>query len=119
MKKLGLFVAIVTMGFGVHAQTTHALLPNGKNIPVRLTSAIYSNTNAKTQTVPTAIVDADIKDNNGQYVLIRRGTPVEISATIQKAKGVGMCIKGEKLVIPENTLVNYVVTNDAYQVNVN
>ncbi len=174
MKKLGLFVAIVTMGFGVHAQTTHVLLPNGKNIPVRLTSAIYSNTNAKTQTVPTAIVDADIKDNNGQHVLIRRGTPVEISATIQKAKGVGkgayikldflstysidgqyirlqgnliregadrkgtalgvglgvgltvcwpclfcLCIKGEKLVIPENTLVNYVVTNDAYQVNVN
>lgn len=119
-------------------------------------------------------MDADIKDNNGQHVLIRRGTPVEISATIQKAKGVGkgayikldflstysidgqyirlqgnfiregadrkgtalgvglgvgltvcwpclfcLCIKGEKLVIPENTLVNYVVTNDAYQVNVN
>ncbi|WP_297604069.1 hypothetical protein [uncultured Alistipes sp.] len=127
-----------------------------------------------TATAPTAIVDANIKDDNGQHILIRRGTPVEISATIQKAKGVGkgayikldflstrsvdgqlirlqgnlikegqnrkgtalgvglgvglsvcwpclfcLCIKGEKLTIPENTLVNNVVTNDVYQVNVN
>lgn len=59
------------------------------SIPIRLTSEVYSNTKPKDQTPPTAIVDADIKDDNGQYVLIRRGTPVEIAATVRKAKGVG------------------------------
>ena len=146
------------------------LIYAGNNIPAYI---LYFRL-AKNATAPTAIVDANIKDDNGQHILIRRGTPVEISATIQKAKGVGkgayikldflstrsvdgqlirlqgklikegqnrkgtalgvglgvgltvcwpclfcLCIKGEKLTIPENTLVNNVVTNDIYQVNVN
>ena len=160
------------MVMSVNAQT--ATLSNGKNIPIRLTSEIQSNSKAKNPTTPTAIVDADIKDDNNQYLLIRRGTPVEIAATIQKAKGVGkgayikleflsthsvdgqlirlqgnliregknrkgtalgiglgagltvcwpclfcLCIKGEKLTIPESTLCNNGVSNDIYQINVN
>ncbi|WP_297410276.1 hypothetical protein [uncultured Alistipes sp.] len=172
MKKLFLIAVCATMVMGLNAQTL--TLPNGKSVPIRLTSEIQSNSKAKNATTPAAIVDANIQDDNGQHILIRRGTPVEISATIQKAKGVGkgayikldflstrsvdgqlirlqgnlikegqnrkgtalgvglgvgltvcwpclfcLCIKGEKLTIPENTLVNNVVTNDVYQVNVN
>ena len=87
MKKLFLIVACATMVMGVNAQTV--TLSNGKSIPIRLTSEIQSDVKAKYQVTPTAIVDADIKGDSGTHTLIRRGTPVEIAATIQKSKGVG------------------------------
>lgn len=169
MKRLFLLVASIAIATCANAQT--ATLSNGKNIPVRLTSEVQSN--AKVQSTPTAIVDADIKDDSNQHILIRRGTPVEVGATIRKAKGVGkgayvkldfisttsvdgqtirlqgnliregadkkgtalgvglgvgltvcwpclfcLCIKGEKVTIPENTMAYNVVTNDIYQIDI-
>ncbi len=73
----------------VRAQTVPIVLPQGRSIPVRITSEVYSNARPRHQTSPTAIVDTDIKNDDGQHVLIRRGTPVAISAVIRKAKGVG------------------------------
>lgn len=163
--------ACAIMAMSANAQ--RVTLPNGKSIPIRLTSEIQSNTKDRNPAAPTAIVDADIKDDRGEHLLIRRGTPVEIAATIQKAKGVGkgayikldflstcavdgqtirlqgnlikegdnnkgtalgvglgvglticppalfcLCIKGEKLTIPENTRINNVVSNDTYQIKV-
>ncbi len=122
---------------------------------------------------PTAIVDADVKDDRSDHLLIRRGTPVEIAADIRKARGVGkgasikfdflsttavdgqrirlqgswgkegdskkgvalgvglgvgltvcwpclfcLCIKGEKVSVPENTIINNVVACDSYRIQV-
>ena len=171
MKRLLIVAIAIAITLNVTAQTTSTILPSGKNIPIRLTSEIRSNTRATV--TPTAIVDADVKDADGKHILIRRGTPVEIAATIQRAKGVGvgafielnfistqsidgqtirlqgnfiregrnnkatalgvglgvgllvfppclfcLCIKGEKLVVPENTLVTNVVTNDIYRIDI-
>lgn len=168
MKKILLMTAVAMMSIGIaNAQT--AKLPNGKSVPVRLTSDIYSN--SKTQTEPTAIVDSDVRDDSNGHVLIRRGTPVVLDAHIQKARGVGkpasvkllcltttavdgqtirlqggydkegqsrkgtalgvglgvgipvcwpclfcLCIKGEKLHIPQNTMFSNVVVNDTYRI---
>lgn len=170
MKKLVFICAAIAFCTATTtAQTTEGLLPNGKSIPVRITSAIGSNT--KKGPEPTAIVDADIRDDRGEHLLIRRGTPVEIAADIRKARGVGkgalihldflsttavdgqkirlqgnwskegaskkgaalgvglgvgltvcwpclfcLCIKGEKVTVPENTIVNNVVANDSYRI---
>jgi hypothetical protein len=171
MKKLILVVTVIAASFCAEAQT---ILPNGKSIPIRLTSEIRSNPKDMNPAAPTAIVDADIKDDHGIHTLIRRGTPVEIASEIKKAKGVGkgacirldflsttavdgqrirlqgnfiregenrkgtalgvglgigltvcwpclfcLCIKGEKLVIRENTLIQNVVTNDTYRIVTN
>ncbi|WP_297430393.1 hypothetical protein [uncultured Alistipes sp.] len=45
MKKLFLIVACATMVMGLNAQTL--TLPNGKSVPIRLTSEIQSNLLAK------------------------------------------------------------------------
>lgn len=173
MKRLLIVAIAIAITLNVTAQTTSTILPSGKNIPIRLTSEIRSNTKKRATVTPTAIVDADVKDADGKHILIRRGTPVEIAATIQRAKGVGvgafieldfistqsidgqtirlqgnfiregrnnkatalgvglgvgllvfppclfcLCIKGEKLVVPENTLVTNVVTNDIYRIDI-
>lgn len=172
MKKL-IFTcaAIAFLAATAQAQTTEAVLPNGKNIPIRITSSIGSNT--KKKPAPTAIVDADVKDDRSDHLLIRRGTPVEIAADIRKARGVGkgasikfdflsttavdgqrirlqgswgkegdskkgvalgvglgvgltvcwpclfcLCIKGEKVSVPENTIINNVVACDSYRIQV-
>lgn len=172
MKKLCLIVALAMMAVGVNAQTF--TLANGKSIPIRLTSTIHSDSKSKIPVQPTAIVDADIKDDSGQQILIRRGAPVEVAANIQRSKGVGkgayvqlnfltttavdgqvirllgkmeqegknrkgtalgvglgvgltfcwpalfcLCINGDAVTIPENTLINNVVVNDIYQIKVN
>jgi len=170
MKKMLMTVAIVAMSVcSVNAQTM-PVLNNGKNIPIRLTADVYSN--AKVSAEVVAIVDSDIKSDNGTEVLIRRGTPIEVNAQIQKARGVGkpasvkfnfvsttavdgqkirlqgaynkvgdsrrgvalgvglgvgipicwpclfcLCIKGEKITIPEGTVFNAVV-NDVYHIAV-
>ena len=86
MKKL-LFVAIMVIAANVQifAQNT-ASLHSGKNVQIRLTSEIYSNN--KSLIKPTAIVEKDVRNDNGD-VLIRRGTPVELVCDIQKSKGMG------------------------------
>ncbi|MBQ4280347.1 MAG: hypothetical protein IJC16_10420 [Rikenellaceae bacterium] len=61
-------------------------LPNGKPVSVRLIEAVDSKN--KQQTVQ-AVVDRDVKDLATGNVLIRRGTSVEISSEIHKAKAVG------------------------------
>ena len=86
MKKLFLMIGIV-MCIGTATAQTKVVLPNGKSIPVRLTTDIYSN--SKVLQEPAAVVDADIKDDSGTHVLIRRGTPVVLDAQIRKARGVG------------------------------
>ncbi len=161
---LGFLLSIISLN--VNAQNS-AILSNGKAIPIRLTSEIYSN--SKYYSEPTAIIDADIKDDNGTNIVIKRGTPVNISSTITKAKGLGkpayikldfisttsvdgqtisllggltqegeskrgvalgvglglgipicwpclfcLCIKGEKITIPANTIFQNVVVNDKY-----
>ena len=124
---------------------------------------------AQSKTV-TAIVERDVRDTNGETVLIRRGTPVEMSIVAKKAKGVGkggmidltcisttavdgqsvvllgglnvqgddnkgaalgcglglgltflfpfgfffLCLKGENVEVPANTLIQNVVVNDNY-----
>ena len=59
------------------------VLPNGKSIPIRLATEVYSN--VKSPIDVKAIVDADIKDDSGTEVLIRRGTPVVLDADIKSA----------------------------------
>lgn len=85
MRKLYLTLALVMASGIVSAQKIEKLTA-GTNIPIRITSEIYSNN--KEQTPPSAIVDMDIKGSSGE-LLIAKGTPVAIDATIQKSRGVG------------------------------
>ena len=85
MKKILLSVIMIAFGMCTYAQNS-IKIPVGKNIPVTLTSEIYSNSRATQQV--SAIVSNDIKADDGT-VVIRRGTPVNINAEIKKAKGVG------------------------------
>lgn len=61
-------------------------IKSGDPISIRLISAIDSDSNI--QTTPTAIVDANVTDNEGN-ILIRRGTNVSLSTDITKRKGLG------------------------------
>lgn len=168
MKKILLSVIMITIGMCSHAQNS-IKIPAGKNIPVTLTSEIYSNSRNPQEV--SATVGSDIKADDGT-VVIRRGTPVNINAEIKKAKGVGqgasvklniisttavdgqtiylqgllqrhgndrkgaalgvglgtgltvlcpfglffLCIKGEKITIPEGTVISNVVTADTYNI---
>lgn len=62
-------------------------LRNGQTIIVRLTNEINSNSRIKSE--PLAIIEKDIIDQSTNKILIRRGTPVEMSSIIKRAKGVG------------------------------
>lgn len=62
-------------------------LRNGQTIMIRLSNEIKSNSKIKSE--PLAIVDKDVIDPLTSKVLIQRGTPVEISSVIKRAKGVG------------------------------
>lgn len=86
MKKL-LLVVVLVITANVHAfAQNYASLNNGKNVQIRLTSEIYSN--SKSLITPAAIVEKDVRNDNGD-VLIRRGTPVEVICDVQKSKGMG------------------------------
>ena len=61
-------------------------LPNGKPVCVRVTETVDDNNR---QSSVHAIVDRDVKDPATDNILIRRGTPVQISSDTRKAKGVG------------------------------
>ena len=158
-------LALLSLWAGI-AQTKSSLY-NGKPIPVRLTAAVESKN--RFSITPTAIVDADILDNENNRILIRRGTPVIMDVQTQRAKGVGkpgyvkidcltttavdgqlirltgshalegksrkgtalgvglgvgipffwpcmfcLCIKGENVAVPANTVFNNIVVNDRY-----
>ena len=168
MKKIICILAIICT-FTANAQSSK--INNGQSISIRTTKSISSKT--KNPDV-TAIVERDIKDISGEKVLIRRGTPIELTVNTQKAKGVGkagsidisflsttavdgqrisllgginkigddnkgtalgcglglgltflfpeglflLCIKGQNVEIPENTIIQNVVINDTYLIRV-
>ena len=64
-------------------------LNNGKAVSIRITNDVSSKTNKRTIQEPMAIVDRDVMDASGDIVLISRGTPVQLSSTIVKSKGMG------------------------------
>lgn len=59
-------------------------LERGTTLAVRVTSQITS----KMEGSPTAMVENDVKDKNGE-VLIKRGTPVQLQIDRKRAKGCG------------------------------
>ena len=78
-----LFAAIIAV---CAASAQDYNIKNGDPISIRLVSAIGSDNNM--QAIPTAIVDANVTDDEGN-ILIRRGTNVAISTDIVKRKGLG------------------------------
>lgn len=63
-------------------------LTNGQQVRVRIVNAINSKPKAAVQTAPSAIVDANIVDAEGN-TLIKRGTPVQMSIESERARGLG------------------------------
>lgn len=61
-------------------------LTNGQHVSVRILNAIDSK--AKIQPTVSAIVDANIVDTEGN-MLIKRGTPVQMTLETEPARGVG------------------------------
>lgn len=84
MKKLLLFCVALLAISTVSAQQYNII--NGQNVRIRLCSAVDSN--PKLQATPTAIIDANVTDSEGN-VLIERGTNVELNIETIKHKGVG------------------------------
>ena len=87
MKKFFFILVVLTVISQYSAGQTTWNLSNGKIIAIRLTSDIYSKHNGKD--IVTAIVESDVRDDSNNYVVIRRGTPVAIEATVKKARSVG------------------------------
>lgn len=56
-------------------------LPEGTRISVKITHTMSS----QHYTNPTTVVASDVYDSDGEYILIRKNTPVEIQTKIQKA----------------------------------
>lgn len=86
MKKFLFFTAVLVATTLSSAAQNIATLNNGKAVQVRLTSEI--NSNSKTRGTVSAIVDKDVRDENGN-VLIQRGTPIQVSSKIEKSRGMG------------------------------
>lgn len=173
MKRLILTAAIVLLSAaGVETFAQKVKLNSGKPVSVRITNDIYSKAGNKIRQEAMAIVDRDVTDISGEKVLIRRGTPVQLSTKVVKAKGVGkagaikidcisttavdgqpvsllgglnlqgddrkgvalgcglglgltilcpvgfffLCIQGENVEVPANTMIQNVVVNDNYMV---
>ena len=87
MKNFFCILVVLTVISQYSAGQTIGNLSNGKIIAIRLTSDIYSKHNGKD--IVTAIVESDVRDDSNNYVVIRRGTPVAIEATVKKARSVG------------------------------
>lgn len=82
MKKLVIFMAAMILNLSLFANVP---LKRGTIVPVRTGNDISSKANG---TSNVAYVDADVRDDDGK-ILISRGTPVELSVTSKKAKGMG------------------------------
>lgn len=61
-------------------------LVSGEHVSVRLLNAVESKANI--QTMPSAIIDSNITDKEGN-ILVKRGTPVQLTLDTQRARGVG------------------------------
>ncbi len=83
MKKI---ICILTIICTFTAEAQPIKINNGQSISIRTTKSVSSRT--KNPDV-TAIVERDVKDISGEKILIRRGTPIELTVKTQKAKGVG------------------------------
>ena len=84
MKKMLLSLAALLIAGAVWAQNPNLI--SGQQVNVRLLNAVESKTNI--QTTPSAIIDANIVDANGN-ILVRRGTPVQLTIDTQRARGLG------------------------------
>jgi hypothetical protein len=84
MKKLILFFVALLSISAVSAQQPN--ITNGQAGRVRLCSDVSSG--AKFQTTPTAIIDANVTDSEGN-ILISRGTNVELNVSTVEHKGLG------------------------------
>lgn len=82
MKNILLTVAALLIVGVAWAESPNII--NGDPVSVRIVNAM----NSKTQPMPSAIVDANITDAEGN-ILIKRGTPVQLSVEAQRARGVG------------------------------
>lgn len=82
MKNILLTVAALLIVGVAWAESPNII--NGDPVSVRIVNAM----NSKTQSMPSAIVDANITDAEGN-ILIKRGTPVQLSVEAQRARGVG------------------------------
>lgn len=71
MRKMLLSLAALLIAGSVWAQSPNLI--SGQQVNVRLLNSVESKANI--QTTPTAIIDANIVDANGN-ILVRRGTPV-------------------------------------------
>lgn len=78
-----LLVALVICGA---ASAQEYNLKSGQQIPVRIMSSVSSDNHM--QSLPMAIVDANITDSNGN-ILISRGTHVVLNTERVRRKGVG------------------------------
>ena len=84
MKKMLLSLAALLIAGAVWAQNPNLI--SGQQVNVRLLNALESKTNI--QATPSAIVDANIVDANGN-ILVKRGTPVQLTLDTQRARGLG------------------------------
>ena len=83
MKRLlSSIMALLILNVSIFASTP---LTRGTSIQVRITSGVSSKING---TSPSAVVENDVKDRNGD-VLIKRGTPVQLQVHQKQAKGCG------------------------------
>ncbi len=89
MKRFLIVIVAMVCAMTATAQQNTYLLESGRNIPIRLTSDLTSNTREIASITPSAIVDANIYAADGTTILIARGTPVDLDITIEKARGVG------------------------------
>jgi len=169
MKRL-LFLSLLLVASTLEMFAQKVCLKSGKPVPVRLIQSVSSRYNTRTV---RAIVDLDIRDDSGEKILIRKGTPVEVGVSAMRARGVGkagyidltclstttvdgqyvalsggiysygqdregavlgcglglgltflfpvglllLCIRGENVNIPNNTVIADVYTNGSYMVN--
>ena len=84
MRKMLLSLAALLIAGSVWAQSPNLI--SGQQVNVRLLNSVESKANI--QTAPTAIIDANIVDANGN-ILVRRGTPVQLTIDTQHARGLG------------------------------
>ena len=83
MRRIALFlIALLAIGT---ASAQEYNLTTGQPIRVRLVSTIDTD---QIQTIPSAIVDANVTDKDGN-VIISRGTNVELSVDMRSPRGLG------------------------------
>lgn len=79
-----IFSAILLFGLSIStfAQTSYCL-PAGHKISIRILSTL--NSKKDTRMTPSAEVAGDVYDETGEFILIRKGTPVTLQVETRKA----------------------------------